>query len=518
MPGSPADILATMEIFTLAAVSLIISISILLRRDRGPILLSFAALCFTVFLHKWGQFFGQVTPAEFWNAVSFLGLLGIPPLAVAFFQNLVKDRRVLRRRDAAVTALVSLALGAASFTPFRERYSFTLALEIYVIGILLVCLAALILFTLRRMAGPEKKRFLYLTLACTAAFLLSMADLFQHLHGAFPPLSNIFIAVLLYFVLMFVTHPQMAELREIMARTLFLAIITITLTLMAWAILRLFSAETTPPFTHLMVASFLIVIAIEPLREILKKLFTLLFPHSRELLRSLFAFDEKLEREKSLLLEEMAPVFAHEIRNPLGSIKGAAQYLRSEVNSEENLKLLDVIIEEVNRLNRVVSQFLNFARPYRPDLKPQDINRVIERAVDVIRANILSEKIAIQTDLRPELPVVNADPEQLVQVILNIAMNAIEAMPEGGTLTLRTRRIESDEGDAVAITIRDTGPGIRREDMKNIFKPFFTTKERGVGLGLAICQRIMRGHGGHIRAKSLPGRGSIFIIRVGLPS
>ncbi len=119
----------------------------------------------------------------------------------------------------------------------------------------------------------------------------------------------------------------------------------------------------------------------------------------------------------------------------------------------------DVIIEEVNRLNRVVSQFLNFARPYQPDLKPRDINRVVERAVDIIRANILSEKIAIQTDLRSELPAVNADPEQLIQVILNIAMNAIEAMPEGGTLMLRTRRIESDGGDTVAITIRDTGPG-----------------------------------------------------------
>jgi signal transduction histidine kinase len=266
-----------------------------------------------------------------------------------------------------------------------------------------------------------------------------------------------------------------------------------------------------------MVASFLIVIAIEPMREILKKTLMFLFPDSREFLRSLFAFDEKLEREKSLLLEEMAPVFAHEIRNPLGSIKGAAQYLRSEVGSEENRKLVDVIIEEVNRLNRVVSQFLNFARPYQPDLKPRDMNRIVERAVDIIRANILSERIAIQTDLRADLPAIQADEEQLIQVILNIAMNAIEAMPEGGTLTLRTRRIKSDEGDTVAVAIRDTGPGIRRDDLKNIFKPFFTTKERGVGLGLAISQRIMRGHGGHIRVKSLPGKGSVFYVRVGIP-
>jgi signal transduction histidine kinase len=90
-------------------------------------------------------------------------------------------------------------------------------------------------------------------------------------------------------------------------------------------------------------------------------------------------------------------------------------------------------------------------------------------------------------------------------------------MPDGGTLTLRTSKIESDEGDAVGISIRDTGKGIQKEDMPNIFKPFFTTKKRGVGLGLAICRKIVRGQGGQIRAKSLPGQGTIFHIRIPVP-
>jgi two-component system sensor histidine kinase HydH len=106
------------------------------------------------------------------------------------------------------------------------------------------------------------------------------------------------------------------------------------------------------------------------------------------------------------------------------------------------------------------------------------------------------------------------DQEQIHQVILNIALNAIEAMPEGGILTVRTFRIESDAGDAVGISIRDTGQGIRREELKEVFTPFFTTKERGVGLGLAVCQRIVRNHGGRIRVKSIPGRGTIFHIRL----
>ena len=210
----------------------------------------------------------------------------------------------------------------------------------------------------------------------------------------------------------------------------------------------------------------------------------------------------------------MAPVLAHEIRNPLGSIKGAAQVLRSEAESAEQRNLLDVITEEVNRLNRVVSQFLDYARPYTPDLRPRSINAVVEKAMAVIEANSISAGIDIHLELHPHLPLVPMDQEQIHQVILNIAINAIEAMPKGGTLTVRTSRIESDTGDAVGISIRDTGEGIRREALKQIFTPFFTTKERGVGLGLAVCQRIIRSHGGRIRVKSIPGRGTIFYIRL----
>jgi signal transduction histidine kinase len=210
----------------------------------------------------------------------------------------------------------------------------------------------------------------------------------------------------------------------------------------------------------------------------------------------------------------MAPVLAHEIRNPLGSIKGAAQVLRSEMAEEEHRKLLDVITEEVNRLNRVVSQFLNYARPYVPELRPRPVNAVIEKAMALIEADRLSAGIHVQLELHPHLPLVPMDQEQIHQVILNIALNAIEAMPDGGTLTIRTSRIESDTGDAVGISIRDTGTGIRREAIKQIFTPFFTTKERGVGLGLAVCQRIIRSHGGRIRVKSLPGQGTIFYIRL----
>jgi signal transduction histidine kinase len=167
----------------------------------------------------------------------------------------------------------------------------------------------------------------------------------------------------------------------------------------------------------------------------------------------------------------------------------------------------------VNRLNAVVNQFLDYARPYTFNFKTQNINALIQKAISIIAANRLAENISIQEELH-DLPNIDVDDQQLMQVILNIALNGIESMPQGGTLTFRTSRIEATDGDAVGITIRDTGQGISKEALKNIFKPFFTTKERGTGLGLAICQKIIKEHGGLIRVKSLPGQGSVFFIRL----
>ena len=311
-----------------------------------------------------------------------------------------------------------------------------------------------------------------------------------------------------------ITHPHLTELHDLMTRALVILIVTLFTTVFFYLIIGFFGQKPAPPFTLVLMVSFLIIIAIGPFQVLLKRMLTRIYPEIKDVFTSPFDLDEKLEREKALLLEKMAPVLAHEIRNPLGSIKGAAQVLRSEAESAEQRNLLDVITEEVDRLNRVVTQFLDYARPYQPDLQPRSINAVIEKVLTVVEANSISSRIDIQWELHPHLPPVPMDQEQIHQVILNIVINAIEAMPDGGTLTVRTFRIDSATGDAVGISIRDTGQGIRRETLKQIFTPFFTTKERGVGLGLAVCQRIIRNHGGRIRVKSIPGKGTIFYIRL----
>ncbi|HBH88030.1 MAG TPA: hypothetical protein DDY17_10590 [Syntrophaceae bacterium] len=503
-----------METFTLATVSLVISISLIVSKKREPAHLSFAFLCLALFFHKGGAFFYGIFLNEFWKIIEYLGLVAIPSCAIQFTIPLISRYTLLSRRDVISTSIFSGFLAIALFTPLYRWTYFDIFLYLYVGLIILVCYVSLLRYVQRRPPGVERTRMVYLSLACLATVVLSTLDILYYYGYAVPPVSNLFIAMLLYFVLILITHTHLPELHELMARALVVSIVTLFATIIFILIVGLFGKEVSPPFTHILLASFTIVIAIDPFKIVLKIIFNYIYPEGKDVFTSLYAFDEKLEKEKALLLEEMAPVLAHEIRNPLGSIKGAAQYLRSESNNGENQRLLDVIIEEVDRLNSVVSQFLNYAKPYTINLKKQDVNQVIEKAISIVKASDRLGNISVEKELRSDLPMVDIDAEQLVQVILNITFNAIEAMPAGGTLIFRTSKIESSDGGAVGISIRDTGTGIKKEEIKNIFKPFFTTKERGVGLGLAICQKIIKNHGGYIRVKSIPHQGTIFYIRL----
>ncbi|MBK8012206.1 MAG: GAF domain-containing protein [Deltaproteobacteria bacterium] len=232
--------------------------------------------------------------------------------------------------------------------------------------------------------------------------------------------------------------------------------------------------------------------------------------------------DRLRERERLAAIGSMAAGLAHEIRNPLGAIKGAAEYLdpKSLANAEES-EFLQVIIDETNRLNTVVSQFLDYARPFRAKLEPTELNDIVRKTAKLIEAS-RSEPIKLILNLDNQLPTMQVDSEQIKQVILNLVLNAIDANmaarhhPDADTLpiTLATRFIR--EHGIVEIRVEDQGPGIPPEDLERIFIPFFTTKSTGTGLGLAVCQRIIMNHGGTIYPESTPGSGTSFVIRLPL--
>ncbi|MHB8136929.1 MAG: ATP-binding protein [Smithellaceae bacterium] len=499
-----------MDTFTLAATSFTIAFSLFITGKMDRPQKSFAGFCLAVFISQTAAFLHGLHHADFWRHIEHLGILAVAPLAVLFFGRLTRNQAW---GSVTLMFLISTAGIIAQFTPLGTWPYFHHLLIVYLCIVLGICYFALLRHVYKLSPCTEKRRLGYLLIACPAAALICSADILGYLGYNFPPISGLVLSALLYFTLLIIAYPQLSKLHEFLVRALVIFVSTLTGTAIIYFVAFFFSSSL-PSFTSVIMMSFLIIISITPVKIILKKLFSFLYPESKDVFTSLYEFDEKLEREKALMLEEMAPVFAHEIRNPLGSIKGAAQYLQSEAATEEQGQLLNVIIEEVNRLNAVVSQFLDYARPANGKSRAQDINAVILRAISIIAANRLTDNIDISRELQEGLPLVNIDEQQILQVLINISLNAIEAMPQGGILTFKTTTKETSSGTAVGITIRDTGSGISGDNIKNIFKPFYTTKERGVGLGLAICQRIIREHNGSIQVKSIAGQGSIFFIRL----
>ncbi len=234
-------------------------------------------------------------------------------------------------------------------------------------------------------------------------------------------------------------------------------------------------------------------------------------------------YERVKERDRLAAIGEMSAGLAHEIRNPLGAIKGAAQLLiDSDGNpiepTPESAEFLTIIIEEVDRLNNVVTQFLDYARLEKqdaPDYDELDLNEVVRKTIAVLENHEDAKDKQLEVRLDDLLPAVAGDPEQLRQVFLNLGINALQATEPGDKveiITTRRRRSRLRYGSFSEVRFRDSGEGIARDKIKKLFIPFFTTKTKGTGLGLAISQRIVNQHSGSIEVRSNPGKGSTFSV------
>ncbi len=228
-------------------------------------------------------------------------------------------------------------------------------------------------------------------------------------------------------------------------------------------------------------------------------------------------FQQIQEQNRLAALGQMAAGLAHEIRNPLAGVKGAAQFLQSEPLSGDSKDMLQVIIDEANRLDQVVRQFLDYARPFELELRQEHVNAVVTHVLTLLRASGIPPSVTVVENLAGDLPPMLLDGPRLSQVLLNLLQNAIQAMPDGGRLTVETRKIHTRTGPVVEIVVRDTGEGIAPDALEQLFIPFFTTKTTGTGLGLPICQRIVDAHGGDLDVQSVEGLGATFLVRLPLP-
>jgi two-component system sensor histidine kinase HydH len=238
----------------------------------------------------------------------------------------------------------------------------------------------------------------------------------------------------------------------------------------------------------------------------------ILIDRERSSMRKKEEAERKLQHAERLsLMGQMTASIAHEIKNPLGSIKGAAQILKADnLSADEKREFADIIEKETDRLNHVVTDFLSYARPTPTNLIDVDISEILNSAHKQLRYQARQQNILIEIE-QNRMPVIKADPDKLRQVILNIMLNSFQAMPEGGKLSVSCRLLDQ-KPKQVELEMADSGHGISSADIAKIFDPFFSTKSRGSGLGLATTQAIINEHKGRIRAESKEGKGTKFII------
>ncbi|RPH59597.1 MAG: HAMP domain-containing protein [Chloroflexi bacterium] len=224
--------------------------------------------------------------------------------------------------------------------------------------------------------------------------------------------------------------------------------------------------------------------------------------------------DHLVHSEKLASLGQLAAGVAHEINNPLGTILLYSESMLKECAEDDPRRAdLNVIVSETKRCKRIVADLLNFSRQHQVVAQPTDLNALLQELADLGPRRIKTVSIPIVCEFDLRLPTIDGDPAQLRQVFLNLMVNAVEAMPQGGTLTVRTRK---GPGETVTVEVQDTGTGIPREDLGKLFTPFFTTKPigKGTGLGLAIAYGIIKMHRGQINVQSQVGTGTTFIVNL----
>lgn len=228
-----------------------------------------------------------------------------------------------------------------------------------------------------------------------------------------------------------------------------------------------------------------------------------------------YHYEQMKRADRLASIGEMAAGIAHEIKNPLAGIAGVIQVFKKDpVVDDRKQAVLDEVLSQVERMDKAVRNLLSFARPPEPKMTLVDINELINKLLNFLAPQFAKNGIVAERKLSPGLPWLTLDPDLMQQALINIALNAIQAMPDGGKFIVETKssKPEGDSPGSVKIAFSDTGRGISLENLGRIFNPFFTTRPQGTGLGLSITRKIIEQHGGEINVISSPGKGTNFAI------
>ncbi|MBI3291445.1 MAG: hypothetical protein HYZ73_01350 [Elusimicrobia bacterium] len=373
----------------------------------------------------------------------------------------------------------------------------------------------------RTAIGVRKAHITYVMAAGISGFLVGATFFPLCFRIPIPPIGGHVVWLYCLFVAWAVFKYQLFNIHVVIRKSLVYSILVTLLTAgyfgLVYGIERIFQTAFGYQSIWLSLAAFaLMALGFQPLKVGIQRLVDwLLFrsPHE-ELVRRMERLEqEAFQAEKLRAISTLAAGMAHEVKNPLTALQTFTEYL-PECHQDKAFveRWQPILSSEIKRIGRIVQELLDFAKPKSPQLQSVDLNSIVASTVQLLSGDLGRRHVQWRIDCRHNGATVQADADQIRQVLINLIQNAADAMPAGGTLTLATQANNSH----LELTVSDTGTGIPKELLPKIFDPFVTTKDHGNGLGLAMVHSIVRAHHGTIHAASTPGRGTTFTLRLPL--
>jgi signal transduction histidine kinase len=490
--------------FAASAGNLFLSNLVILRARRARGAFPIALLCVSLFIWDFGQGVLQGIPVDghaesSWYILRLIGSSASPAFLwhfVLVFTGRDKNLWLWLVGVYALTFLFCLSTAAALVWHPCEVYVRGSVWNLIYLGVFFpFFIAAFVLAWIRRrevQTPVERNAVNFVVFAIGVAIVMGFTELVHRFWG-FPALGHVGSVICTLALAIAILRHRLLEKQAPIRRLFFVILLGGSAVVVLVLLSSLLQERTRAAFVFGAVAL-----------TTLLALYRTVFIH---------LYEQSQRRQRLALIGTMAAGVAHEIRNPLASIKGAAQFVQKDLErtpgKEEAKEYLQLLVGEVDRLNGVVESYLTYARPIDP--RRQDVLLdVFLKDLLRLQAPAIPANVRVETSFDPDLPPVRIDPALVTQAVTNAIRNAVEVMPDGGALSVRTSGVASALRNWAAIEVEDTGPGISRQDLDRIFQPFFTTKAKGTGLGLAISLRILEAHGGDIVVENVPPHGCRF--------
>ncbi|OGC10916.1 hypothetical protein A3K48_00005 [candidate division WOR-1 bacterium RIFOXYA12_FULL_52_29] len=518
----------TISILVVALSSFLLGLAALFFGKEKVVNLTLAMLSLSIGVWCFGQFMGAIVPGReevlFWTRLNIGGAVLIPffflCFSVAFTGKLPKEKSLIGAALLLAAAFLLFDLTryfVADVAPiFGLRYYPVAGIVYPYFGIYVIVLFAIgftkLVKQLQVTVGEARNQVKYVLLASLIGFLGGMTAFFPILGLDLPVISHYFMPLYLALILYAVVRHKLLDINIVLFEGLVYSFLTFLFTgfyLLALILLNRLFANVIHLNNWLALGGivFASVIIFQPLRDLVQKFIDRLF------FRGEYYYIKKIndlsaENDKLAALGTMAAGMAHEIKNPLAAIKGLTQVLPENLSDRRFIAdYSEIVPRQLDRINKIVDDLLAFGRPGKMVFRGTGLGRLINGTLKLLARECQNQRIKIELEPLPDLTV-DLDAERFGQAFLNICLNAIQAMPDGGTLKINLMVA----GEKAVIEIADTGIGIPADKLALIFDPFFTTKGRGTGLGLAVTYRIVQEHGGEIGVTSRPGEGTTFKI------